>query len=1335
MEFADGRSELGAATITYNNFLGRDSTNFDNGKGRLFAWQVDDLWDGFWAHKTELRLGAEYLPEQDVSKVYVWQSDYSHLFESGIAIQNEIFLHTISINRRTVDVPTIAGGGSGGGASDITQLEVPDSLLGGRTSGTFFPTYNRGTQNWRMTLGGNFVDAIDSDAAGNLIIGFTDGTNNTVLVGGLVATHFSQDWTWTTTEDTADATKEFYIGAEDSGSRTARFVLAVGDQSMPALAAVEVGDRLYIATQDAAINQRLAYGDVSRVASTTAQGLTTYTFELINSTVPSDTSGTWYFERAFPQNNTPMLTTDPDASTDTNALTSRASQTLVARRLLKPLVEGTAGQIIQLSDPATGATIWAAAGSGGGGGASTLSEITVPADLLPANPTGNFFATWNTTTSKWQLIKLGAEVASVTSDLFGNLKIALSSGFQYLEYAGDGRKDRHFVEDLVRLESGQPNDNLRVSIGATEWQIYASDGDPARTMLDLIGAGDELRLGITNSTHESSSYGTVQSVLENTLVMGGGAEDTRYVVRMTDTTIADPPDSSASHRYYLQRLPPAGSGPPGPKGDKGDDGAQGRQGEQGRQGAQGAQGIFVVRLGTEATTSGQADITGNGPPAPDTKWYWDANRDFLTRDAADGPDDNYALWNRGISTVTPLNGQIWLAIAVWNPATEQLGEWSVILAPAQHADTLSGPIGPPGAKGDTGNDGAVGPQGRQGIQGIQGVPGATGPKGDDGADGAGAAVATDAEFNTGTSTTIAASVKQVVDGLAGKFQDAEPLNENNTYAVGDRFIYDGRIFQMRVAGLFRTLLPTWADSTWRSFLFSSSNTGGQVQLITGLGEMLQTDITDGIVSEDKLDTALKAKVNAGGGGGGSSSYKVRTMRFVGWELDSGTARAIDLTRSGGAYVRITMDTPLDDDGIFIRANLLAGDTITIFDKDGNTTTQEIASVSRSSRPASTYWRLTLTLTGDASAAVSLGSSQAQLGWYVERDIPSTDTIVAAAPDSDDPTVAINSWGAHRLVDERGGYIALEQDAADFAYGTDSNAAFTFSITPSTQTMSIRFPTSWLGSRDDNPRRLKFFLDSGGQIRLKNDDYDLRFRISSSAFAVGSAASRVNYNWIDVQPRTGLIKDLDLPDSTTDRGFKISFASGERATGPLQLDSSSDATGEVALTPAAIDAKIAAAPAAPPPVPEVKDVFRNRNWALGQNTGAQWILRSDRSTDLQIGTAQPTPDTGAVAEYHSLSIAILQSDYDRLRQIELYVSHATAVFYALVPALYKSQIDGGTSIIATVSHAGSAHRVLTAQLFKNQTQTGTTSSTTHRLRLEQVEGNLYPGVVRLLLDAG
>ena len=133
---------------------------------------------------------------------------------------------------------------------------------------------------------------------------------------------------------------------------------------------------------------------------------------------------------------------------------------------------------------------------------------------------------------------------------------------------------------------------------------------------------------------------------------------------------------------------------------------------------QGVQGVFQVRLFTQITSSGAGSLAT--PPAkPDGNWEWHESVSALRRKSgASTADANYRLWQAQVSGITPLNGDIWVVLALWNPATGQTSAWSdPIATDPDHAQALAGIPGKDGTDGRPGNDGAQGRPGQDGEDG------------------------------------------------------------------------------------------------------------------------------------------------------------------------------------------------------------------------------------------------------------------------------------------------------------------------------------------------------------------------------------------------------------------------------------------------------------------------------------------------------------------------------------------------------------------------------------------------------------------------------------------
>ena len=140
----------------------------------------------------------------------------------------------------------------------------------------------------------------------------------------------------------------------------------------------------------------------------------------------------------------------------------------------------------------------------------------------------------------------------------------------------------------------------------------------------------------------------------------------------------------------------------------------------------------------------------------------------------------------------------------------------------------------------------------------------------------------------------------------------------------------------------------------------------------------------------------------------------------------------------------------------------------------------------------------------------------------------------------------------------------------------------------------------------------------------------------------------------------------------------------------------------------------------------KDVFISP----AHTTNGQYAaVRANNPTDLAVGTTQPTPPEAGATEYGSINIAILYADWNKCHKVGISTSHATSVMLNAEEFIYKDDITSTVTFNELVSADGrNSARV---RLFENQNALGSASSTTHRLEIEGTVGRVYIGKVRLV----
>ena len=264
-------------------------------------------------------------------------------------------------------------------------------------------------------------------------------------------------------------------------------------------------------------------------------------------------------------------------------------------------------------------------------------------------------------------------------------------------------------------------------------------------------------------------------------------------------------------------------------------------------GAQGFQGVFQVRLFTQINSSGTGSLAT--PPAkPDGNWEWHQSVGALRRKSgASSTDGNYAFWQSQATGITTLNGDIWVVLAQWNPATGQTSAWSdPIATDPDHAQATAGI---PGQDGKDGKDGATTFVALTDNLPLNKIP-------DN--------LITEPKLNT---------------ALAAKVNDKQfkgDLNFNTIYQSEDIFEFKGTQIQVKKGQTFQATATgalTWNDNTWKGLI--DQQRGG---LRTKLKARSFIDALSGasvsgnnIIFSRENEADLTIAIPSGGGGGASVS--------------------------------------------------------------------------------------------------------------------------------------------------------------------------------------------------------------------------------------------------------------------------------------------------------------------------------------------------------------------------------------------------------------------------------------------------------------------------------
>lgn len=252
-------------------------------------------------------------------------------------------------------------------------------------------------------------------------------------------------------------------------------------------------------------------------------------------------------------------------------------------------------------------------------------------------------------------------------------------------------------------------------------------------------------------------------------------------------------------------------GPPGPQGDPGPAGPAGPQGEQGPAGATGPEG-------PQGPAGPKGDTGEQGPEGPIGKSF---TVERTVDSAADLPATAPAGTAYGVGTAPPYHVYLYDPVDGWI-------DYGVIVQGPQGVQGPVGPQGPQGERGVQGPQGATGPAGPTGAQGPQGE---RGPKGDDAPDDYILVQSTQPSSET-NKIWVDSDLEQGIEipemsDLDAKVDNdviADEFSEEESYAVGDYCMYQGKLYKCTTAVQSGS---AWNPSRWSETLVSSEfGTGG-----------------------------------------------------------------------------------------------------------------------------------------------------------------------------------------------------------------------------------------------------------------------------------------------------------------------------------------------------------------------------------------------------------------------------------------------------------------------------------------------------------------------------
>ena len=148
----------------------------------------------------------------------------------------------------------------------------------------------------------------------------------------------------------------------------------------------------------------------------------------------------------------------------------------------------------------------------------------------------------------------------------------------------------------------------------------------------------------------------------------------------------------------------------------------------------------------------------------------------------------------------------------------------------------------------------------------------------------------------------------------------------------------------------------------------------------------------------------------------------------------------------------------------------------------------------------------------------------------------------------------------------------------------------------------------------------------------------------------------------------------------------------------------------------------------------KDVFINRS-ATANNAGNAWLFTGSATTEIEVGTTQPTPSTAA-GQIKKIDIAITHTDWDNMDRVQFSVAGLHNRMAYSVPDFLKSEFDNALFLKGMDGIGEGNYRGCDIVLYKNQNQLGSASSNTHRLEIRAFDTSNQWGLgrVRLITDS-
>ena len=140
----------------------------------------------------------------------------------------------------------------------------------------------------------------------------------------------------------------------------------------------------------------------------------------------------------------------------------------------------------------------------------------------------------------------------------------------------------------------------------------------------------------------------------------------------------------------------------------------------------------------------------------------------------------------------------------------------------------------------------------------------------------------------------------------------------------------------------------------------------------------------------------------------------------------------------------------------------------------------------------------------------------------------------------------------------------------------------------------------------------------------------------------------------------------------------------------------------------------------------KDVFVSQAYTDVVVNSGYARVNPTHTHDLGVGFAQPEPVLSNGGDYVNINIAILYADWNKCHKIDIDTTHNAGAML-METTIFKDDLGGTKNQLAS----GDGRAAAKVTLHENQDELGTANSTTHRLEIKGIAGNVYIGKVRLV----